>query len=114
MAVETIKVRKRNNHSITRSIRKSALSAFVNRGWEPVEQLQTAQATEVKKKQDVEPAEVAAEVEQSNTEFVSVGDPETERTIDTLREEYQILSGKPADGRWSEKRLNDELEKLKV
>jgi len=32
--------------------------------------------------------------------------------LETLREEYEILSGKKADGRWSDERLQEEIDNL--
>lgn len=44
----------------------------------------------------------------------AMGTPEEgEAGINALREEYRTLSGKDADKRWAEKRLADEIEKLK-
>lgn len=114
MAIETIQVRKKSNHALTRSIRKAALPVFERRGWEPVNPIVSATPTPEVKKKDVEPAEVQKEVEQPTSEqetpFAPVGDEAEEQN--DLREKYQALAGKAADKRWSEKRLSEEIAKL--
>lgn len=121
MAIERIQVRKKTNPSLTRSIQKAALGTFMKRGWVPVDEAVSVQTTPEVKKKDVESAEVPAKIdapqdEVSDTPFVPVTDEpegEKENPVDSLREEFQNLSGKAADKRWSEKRLIEEIAKLK-
>jgi hypothetical protein len=59
----------------------------------------------------------------SETGFVTVTEEEPttaespatgeQSTLETLRDEYQTITGKPADKRWSVKRISEEIEKLK-
>lgn len=134
MAFETIKVRKKNNHGITRTIQPNALKVFEKRGWEvvPGESFTSSSGGTVSlsvdgKKKDVEPAEVREiesetgglsvtpiinhpEDDSQGNIFVTVGD--AEKTVDQLREDFQTISGKPADKRWNQKRLTEEIAKL--
>lgn len=129
MAVSTVKVRKKKNHLITRTIQSDALKTFERRGWEAVpgeDGSRTAGALaatmQASKKKGVENAgapEVNKPEATSDGPFADVDDDSTEAgevsgepSIDALREEYQILSNKTADKRWSEKRLKDEIAKL--
>lgn len=119
MAVEIISVRKKNNHGLTRSIKSSALSTFEKRGWEAIPGQTISAPVEVKKKEDVKPAEdLADEVDItpegiSGDPFAQIDEPEGERTLDDLRQEYKEVSGKDADKRWKSERLIDETSKLK-
>ncbi len=116
---DTIKVRKKANPSVTRTIQLKALPVFQKRGWEAAEATPTATITEVKKKPVVEPvaAPVTNDVPETETEkepeapFAPVDDT-PDNTIDDLRGEYKTLTGKDADKRWSVKRLTDEIAKL--
>ena len=133
MAVSTVKVRKKKNHLITRTIQSDALKTFERRGWEVVlgeegaKTVSTSTAImQVSKKNDAEnvvapegdkPEDTSSE--SGNEPFSSVDDEsagavevDSEPSIDALREEYQILSNKTADKRWSEKRLKEEIAKL--
>lgn len=118
MAVEIISVRKKNNHGLTRSIKSSALSTFEKRGWEAIPGQTISAPVEVKKKEDVKPAEdLADDVDItpegiSDDPFAQIDEPEGERTLDDLRQEYKEVSGKDADKRWKAERLNDEISKL--
>jgi hypothetical protein len=138
MATEIIQIRKKKNHNVTRSIKVSSLKSFSKFGWEIVPNQETKIVT-AKKKAVVEPvgsdyatiqvpgAEITgvegAELsEGSETGFVTVTEeePTTESpatgeqsTLETLRDEYQTITGKPADKRWSVKRISEEIEKLK-
>lgn len=122
MAIERVQVRKKTNPSLTRSIQKAALGTFMKRGWVPVDEAVSATTTTEVKKKDVEPAEVPVKVDEpqietADTPFVPVDNGESEgedkNPVDALREEFQNLSGKAADKRWSEKRLSEEIAKLK-
>lgn len=126
MAVEIIKVRKKSNHALTRSIKSNALSIFEKRGWEAIPGQTISAPVEVKKKEDAKPAE------DPESDFINKGDPgmfqpegvsddpfsqindaeTSEKSLDTLREKYEKASGKAADKRWKEERLNDEISKL--
>lgn len=116
MAVEIIKVWKKNNHSLTRTIQKAALSIFERRGWEPIEGEEiegiSVPLTVGAKKNVAAPAEAP---EKETDPFAKVGDEQEapERSIESLREEYEQLSGSKADKRWNAKRLADEISNLK-
>jgi hypothetical protein len=123
MASDRIKIRKKNNPSVTRTIMDTALKVFEKRGWESVsEESENASpliSTSVQtKKKDVVPVDAPGETDNADTlggePFTKVEDDSNEGSVDSLREEFLTLSGKAADKRWSEKRLNDEIAKLKT
>lgn len=117
MAGETIKVRQKSNPSNTRIIQLANLKIFQKRGWEAAEAVEVAPPAPLKKN-DVKPVVVAdAPDDTADAPFADVGDADVggedqEKTIDQLREEYRIASGKDPDQRWKEKRLTDEIAKL--
>jgi hypothetical protein len=143
MTAEIIQIRKKKNHNVTRSIKVSSLKSFSKFGWEIVPNQETKIVTVKKKAvaepagsdypivtvrvsgaeiTDVEGADISETVTGSETGFVTVTEeePTTESpatgeqsTLETLRDEYQTITGKPADKRWSVKRISEEIEKLK-
>jgi tRNA U34 2-thiouridine synthase MnmA/TrmU len=141
MATEIIQIRKKKNHNVTRSIKVSSLKSFSKFGWEIVPNQETKIVTAKKKVvaepagsdyatvqvsgaeiTDMEGAELSETVTGSETGFVTVTEEEAttespatgeQSTLEALRDEYQTITGKPADKRWSVKRISEEIEKLK-
>lgn len=137
MATEIIKIRKKKNHSVMRDIKVSSIKSFTKFGWEIVPNTEGIQVTA--KKKDVEPAVSRNEAGLSVNPIKSYTDALDEAeliearelreeviegaesainetaqpTIESLRDEYETITGKTADKRWSLKRISDELEKLK-
>lgn len=130
MTAEIIQIRKKKNHNVTRSIKVSSLKSFSKFGWEIIPNQET-KIVAAKKKAVAAPAESNATVH-TDIEITSIDGAEFQTTftesegganvtfqvaetseIDALRDEYETITGKPADKRWNAKRITAEIEKLK-
>ncbi len=128
---EQIWVRKKSDHSNTRQMTARAFEVNSDR-WElipdpqmEVDRSQLAiQAAQKKRVAERAGEETTVETtDEHKTEFVDVDsefkpiedlipDGIDNPEIDSLREQYELQTGKPADKRWKETRIKVELEKL--
>jgi hypothetical protein len=110
-----ILVQNKRNPAVKRKIQDIALNTFLRKGWELASSEGEVKVSVQKKTEQV--AAPAAKEDDGSEKIETIQDTplnDGQPTIESLREEYEILAGKPADKRWNFKRLNEEIEKLKA